>query len=339
MRLNIVTDTCPPLEDIAAFLDGRLPEEERARIVAHLADCESCYAVFADAARFQLEEEKEEEESRKRKVAANVEPVTEKPAPAPVIPFHRRPAVRWALPLAALLVLGVATIPLYQRYNTMPTLLATELVDPAALKSVSTESLWKDDKRGHPTAVIIDSTPFEFLLGVHMVGLRLTLARNESAESLNMLSRIIGHMEQLISVDTASEFYLRAHGEINQGMPPKELVEEAAEIEASLTAEYQEQEIPHLAFGKWTEAGRLSALARNPAFFADRANRRFPGWLLRRAQEDLANDEEVVRNLRRIRGILDDSDPAKLPYDDIEKRLESILEYYQREADAAAAAP
>ena len=329
--MNTVTETCPPLEDIAAFLDGKLSEGERARIVAHLADCEACYAVFAGAARFQLEEEGEESQEPEKQAAVAL--LTEVAAPAPVVPFHRRPAVRWAFPLAALLVLGLATIPLYQRYSTMPTLLSTELVDPAALKSVPTTSLWVDDKRGNPTAVIVDASPFEFLLGVHLVDLRLTLARNDSAESLNMLSRINGHMEKLILVERASEFYLRAHGDIDKGTPPKELAEEAAQIEAGLTEDYQE--LPHLAFGKWTEAGRLSALARNLAFFKDRDNRRFPGLLLRKAQEDLTDDIEVVRNLKRIRGILDDSDPAKLSYDDLEKQLEGILEYYQREADAA----
>lgn len=332
--MSTVAETCPPLEDIAAFLDGKLSEKERARVVAHLADCESCYAVFAGAARFQLEEE--DEESLEPKKPAAAAPVAEKAAPAPVVPFHRRPSVRWALPLAALLVLGLATVPLYQQYNRMPTLLSTELADPVALKNVPTASFWKDDKRGNPNAVITDSSPFEFLLGVHQVDLLLTLARNDSAESLNMLARINGHMEQLIYVDTAAKFYLRAHRDIYRGRPPRELVEEAARIEADLTKEYQELELPHLAFGKWTEAGRLSAMASSPEFFEDRDNRRFPGWLLRKAQEDLADDEEVVRNLKTIRGILDDSDPPKLPYEDLEKQFERILEHYQREADADA---
>lgn len=321
--MNAVSDTCPSLEDIAAFLDGKLSEEDRSRVVAHLADCEACYDVFSDAARFQLEEE---EESRALQAS-------EEEALAPVVPLQRKRIQRWALPLAAALVLGLATIPLYQRYTTMPTLLSTELVDPVALKSVPTSSLWAEDKRGGLDEGVTDSSPFEFLLGVHMVDLRLTLARNDSAESLNMLARINGHMEKLILVDRASEFYLRAHGDIDRGTPPRELAEEAFQIEAGLTADYQD--LPHLAFGKWTEASRLSALARNLDFFEDRDNRRFPGLLLRKAQEDLGDDEEVVRNLKRIRGILDDSDPARLPYDDLEKQLAGILQYYQREADAA----
>src|SRR5688500_15235651 len=49
-------DACPPLEDIAAFLDGTLSPEERARITEHLARCESCYEIFAGAVHFHEEE-------------------------------------------------------------------------------------------------------------------------------------------------------------------------------------------------------------------------------------------------------------------------------------------
>ena len=41
---------CPDLETLAAYLDGRVAEGDRARIAAHLTACESCYFVFAEAA-------------------------------------------------------------------------------------------------------------------------------------------------------------------------------------------------------------------------------------------------------------------------------------------------
>jgi tetratricopeptide (TPR) repeat protein len=45
-----ITDHCPDLETIAAYLDGRLGEPERARVSEHLADCEDCYVVFSESA-------------------------------------------------------------------------------------------------------------------------------------------------------------------------------------------------------------------------------------------------------------------------------------------------
>jgi hypothetical protein len=43
--------SCPTEEEIAAFFDCMAATGERRRIVAHLARCESCYEVFAGAAR------------------------------------------------------------------------------------------------------------------------------------------------------------------------------------------------------------------------------------------------------------------------------------------------
>ncbi len=56
------TPTTPPPEhpdaqQLAAFLEGRLEGDVKARVVAHLARCGDCAEVFADAAAFQAEEE------------------------------------------------------------------------------------------------------------------------------------------------------------------------------------------------------------------------------------------------------------------------------------------
>jgi anti-sigma factor RsiW len=102
------TATCPSLEELAAFLDGRLTGEERAGVVEHLADCESCYTVFAEAAHFQQ---------------------NSAPAAEGVIPFpfagkksdltRRRPPLRW-LPLAAAVLLAVGGAFVYRYLTAMP---------------------------------------------------------------------------------------------------------------------------------------------------------------------------------------------------------------------------
>ena len=43
--------TCPSLETIGAFVDGRFKDREREVIAEHLASCETCYCVFSEAAR------------------------------------------------------------------------------------------------------------------------------------------------------------------------------------------------------------------------------------------------------------------------------------------------
>jgi tetratricopeptide (TPR) repeat protein len=49
MKLN--GGTCPSLETIGAFVDGRFKDREREVIADHLASCETCYFVFSEAAR------------------------------------------------------------------------------------------------------------------------------------------------------------------------------------------------------------------------------------------------------------------------------------------------
>jgi ferric-dicitrate binding protein FerR (iron transport regulator) len=44
------TESCPDFETIAAFLDGRLDAREREAMAGHLAGCETCYAIFLEAA-------------------------------------------------------------------------------------------------------------------------------------------------------------------------------------------------------------------------------------------------------------------------------------------------
>jgi len=92
--------TCPTDEDLAAYLDGMLAAPERARITAHLADCESCYEIFMGAAHFMQD---------------SVSPGTE----GQILPFPANPKDgggvalrRWWIPAAAaaVLVLGVGFI-------------------------------------------------------------------------------------------------------------------------------------------------------------------------------------------------------------------------------------
>ena len=79
MKLN--GGTCPSLETIGAFVDGRFKDREREVIADHLASCETCYFVFSEAARTR---------------------VTAQPQQAEVVPFTpRRMTWRIAAGLAA----------------------------------------------------------------------------------------------------------------------------------------------------------------------------------------------------------------------------------------------
>jgi hypothetical protein len=316
--MNTSTETCPSLEDLAAFLDGRLSGSERARIVAHLADCPSCYEVFAEAARFQIEEEEEEEEDADPPGIA---------APARVIPFPVKKILPWAAAIAAMLAIGVTIPPLYRQYNTMPELASAKLVSESVAGKVAGDPFWGASVvRGNPSGGFA-SIPHEILLGAHAVELGLSLARN-GAESIDDLAAINGHIQEIGFLPDQEKIYKDIQAQIAGGKPPKDFVRQAEKVEASLPA----TDYPYFAFGKWAEAGRLSAVAESPDFFQAPDNRKFLRVFLHQERENL--DPAVVEALQGIQNTLGDSDLSSLDYRKLNGLFESILTHYQRESAA-----
>src|SRR4051794_15945026 len=83
--------SCPTAEDLACYVDGTLSPEEAARVTEHLASCESCFEVYSEVLRFQLDESELVQGDN-------------------VVPFpreKRRPAVPWWSSVAALFVVGL----------------------------------------------------------------------------------------------------------------------------------------------------------------------------------------------------------------------------------------
>jgi predicted anti-sigma-YlaC factor YlaD len=132
---------CPTDEELAAFLDGMLSESERARVVAHLADCESCYEIFAGVVHFQQDSASLEQEGT-------------------VVPFPSKKdgegarSGRWWIPAAAAAVLAVGVgFAGYQAFVAPPeiavknlmALITTPHIEAARRKSLSSQTgrrLW-----------------------------------------------------------------------------------------------------------------------------------------------------------------------------------------------------
>jgi hypothetical protein len=326
--MNTSTDTCPSLEDLAAFLDGKLSGDERARVVAHLADCPRCYEVFAETARFQLYEEEDEDADPPE---MPIEDVMVEPL-STVVPFPRTQVFRWVSSIAAVLAIAIVAVTVYRQYmRTMPEVASAQLVEHLAADTGKARPWTQGDMRGggEPEDAL-DYEPTEFLVGVHLVDLRMALAQNEKQAAIDALSRINANIGGLLFVGESAKFYENAIARIDQqGQEPKSLIQEA-DLE-----EHKLEEVTSwpLAFGKWAEAGRLSALAQNSSFFQEGANRKFLGWLLQnKDSEDTSLDPAVVKALEDIRATLGESDPSSLPYKDLQGLFEKILTYYQKES-------
>jgi anti-sigma factor ChrR (cupin superfamily) len=52
---------CPPDESLAAFSDGQMDHEQRARLSAHLLLCADCYRLFLEAAELRAGERSSDE--------------------------------------------------------------------------------------------------------------------------------------------------------------------------------------------------------------------------------------------------------------------------------------
>jgi anti-sigma factor RsiW len=99
------TDSCPDLETLAAYLDGRLTGRERADVANHIASCDECYFVFREAAQTRVAGASASSTSDDGKVALQPSSATET--------WWRSPKVLWSagagLAAAASLIVAIGT--------------------------------------------------------------------------------------------------------------------------------------------------------------------------------------------------------------------------------------
>jgi hypothetical protein len=276
---------CPSDEELAAFLDGMLSEAERARIAAHLADCESCYEIFAGALHFQLdsaaaEEEEEEPEGKIVLFPSNKDGVR---------PARGR---RWKLPAAAaaVLVLGLGLAEygwLFAR--NVP---AAELAGSLAGRPGLDPLLYNNAMRGGSEETPLLSEVPAFMTGVHLVDLHLSLAAQDGANAEARLRRIYVSLRQIPGLTEVAEVYRKDADEVSTPQSRAALRRLAAALPARESV-LEDSLSSAFAFGKWTEAGRLSAATQTPEFFHLR-NRIFL-WDIRRDLEKRKESRPVLK--------------------------------------------
>jgi hypothetical protein len=305
------------LEDIAAFLDGKLPAERRAGLIEHLASCESCYEVFAGAARFQ-------EDNRSQ----------ESPLALPNRPFERRlgPRAAWsgawrgtAAAIAAVLVATVGVLLLIRWRGSSGDLSTTRLA--AALEgraAVLADVPWPGHvKRGPADTAEVPSEILSFRLGVSLLDLRLGLAGTDRERALEALRRLDAVLEgiDLLPPETR-EASQRLRAALRAGAAPRSLL---------ATAKAQEKKAlegvvdpPLVELGGWTEACRLGGRAGQTELFHDRATRRLLERFLEpgtEAAKDL--DPRAAKALAGIQAAIAGGHPGP---GDLAGRCEALLD-------------
>jgi Putative zinc-finger len=315
--------SCPDLEeDVAAFLDGTLPAERRAAMVEHLASCESCNEIFAGALRFQVDEQQR---------------VT--PQAPPQRPFERadRRRRRWgevpprawrrraAPAIAALLVASLGLSLVWWRVRSAGEIstegLSADLVkSPAALQAAMEKVPWGHTMRGSggPGENEVPLDLGDFRLGVRLLDLRLALASGKKEQAASTLSHLesVLHAMDFLPPEIQPAFR-RIASELDRDIPPAALLPKAAAEEKKLASAGVEGQFVDL--GRWTEACRLSAAARQEPFFHSRATRRLLDKVEALGEGLPGSAAETLRAIKAAAGA------GRIDFDTLGSRCEELL--------------
>ncbi len=254
----------PDLEDLAAFVDGRLSGERKARVEERLLRDEDYYEVFLATVHFQeqsREQSQEEQQGRE----------TERSSTAPVA-IARWRSWRVAAPLAAAAVLAIAVGVLRPAGDLAAVLDAPALV---ARGETWTDTGWSVTRSGGPGASGLSSQEIAFRLGARTVDLRVALAGDDPQAAIHFAAQAEGWCGD------AGLFHLAPHyrhlrEQIESGGETEALLDLARQAEEQLAESFEGPAARRFALGRWAEAGRLAALS-GDAGALDRVLRRDPG--------------------------------------------------------------
>ena len=316
---------CPTDEDLAAFLDASLSARERARVVEHLARCESCYEVFAGAARVLGELGEEVPAGGAGKVLRFLRH----------LPRGIRRRGRWLAAAAALAVaIGTAY---HARVASPPPMTVAELVAPFA-SAPRIESYVHEARalRGHEEEREEDTVPPavpSFLVGVSELDLALSVAAGDVERSSRLVFRIGSLLRRVDLMEGEAEEYQAESARLTSRAALQRFAAAAPAREAALEADSSMLRAEWVDFGKWTEAGRVAAATRTAAFFAARANRRFLARCRRGGLLDL--DAGTGEALRRVETAWDRGPLAPSDFRALEAELGQVIERLEARLGAA----
>jgi hypothetical protein len=285
----------PDLEDLAAYIDGRLDGERKAQVEERLLRDEEYHEVFLDTVRFQEEQ------------AGDVGKL--------VVPDAGRWRRSWrlAVPMAAAAILAVAVGLFYPGRG--PT--ADDWVSCLDAEAVLAQGKGWDDPgwsrtRG-PGERPYPPQQLAFRLGVHTLHLRLALGAGDRQASSRQSGKLanLARDAGLLMVPSLYDNLDTETGDID--------VLQAQQAEELLVKSYDDSPEGRLfVFGQWVEAGRLAALAGDGDAFAR---------IVRTAPELPANDA-ISALVKRLESVLkqdkidsDDFTETLRVYDEIVRTL------------------
>lgn len=271
-------------ERLAALLDGRLNERERAEVLERLASSDEAFEAYVDAVVATRELEAEDE-------AAGVVPLR----PVRGRPWWKRPGAQWLALAAVLAALALAPW-LWTR------LAAPGLDDPGgfvALLEAEDAGLptgWEKRPWGSTRAagdpLTLDARAVR--LGALVVDLEVAVRAGDPAAAV-LAGSVAALLEGVPAAGPVAAVYrevARRAGEPAEALEP--LLEQGREAVARVAGEEM------VALGAWAEAARIAAARRDAEFFRTRETRA----TLERLEELSDSDPPARAAVERIRSAL-----------------------------------
>lgn len=313
------------IEEIAAYLDGCLDGGDRERVTLHLAECNDCYELFAETARFLRDEDRGAATTE-----ANLQPAAEARVLWPAAGRWRRTG--WitatfaaaAAGLAALLVWTPAGDFLRADPPTVADLAA--MLPPAETVSPVVETSWEGHgwpiRRGARSALGPEEER-AFQIGVRIVELEIALTAGNRELAKRLTTDLEGLLDEVDDADPLVVLYgesVGLRGLLEAGAPTADLLDLNRQGDRLLGRDEAKEE--HLRFvdahwyalGRWAAAAHLATTLGDASFVTDRELRRFA----RREVPD-----EVERPLHRLAALAADHPERRLP--EIERTLAELI--------------
>jgi hypothetical protein len=338
----------PELEDLAAYIEGKLSPSERNRIAGHLASCEDCYEVFTETIRA-LEEDAPGEQARAGGGLARF-PFDRLPwirrrsssAELDALLVEQRPAVGqgWiaAGAVAAVLALGLGWVS-YRELIAPPAITTSGITADLGAARGLTRWIWTGDvQRGGETGYSSDQlSARSFQIGALEVALKVSFDTGDLKRAAELCRQIGNVLDVADDQGGRAEQFWQARTALESGKASSRLYQDLAGTLA--VVEDDELSRLYLQFGRWAEAARLAALAGREDFFDSRANRRF----LKLLQQDPARLEnpdlldkgqpipihpDVKQHLQSIASVLDVGVHGEAERKRIRDSLDDILRFY-----------
>jgi hypothetical protein len=326
----------PEVEQIAAFLDGRLEGDEREHVVAHLAGCEDCYEIFSETARFLLEEEGADAVAPEPAVEA-APPALSEGARRVLRPGHgrwRRAALVPAAVLAAAAALALVVWSPAARFlgfgAEAPRSVA-DLADGLPVENAASTLAGTWDQHGWPVMrgagpALGPEEERAFQIGVRVLEMDVALAAGDGELATHLTHDLETRLAAIELADPlrvlyASETGIR--GRLAAGEAPAELLPLNRQGD-QLLAPDEDDDYPGFVdgfwygLGRWAGAAHLAAAAGDSNFFEARRNRRFLHGV---AERELP--VEIAGPVRRLDALLAKSGAAPLPQ--VRRELETLI--------------